>query len=387
MRVATSVTDLPAATDIVVIGGGIVGASVAYELVTAGRDVVVVDPARPGRASDAGAGIASPQTNADPDPQWHEFGALAAAYLRELVERLRDDGADLGSEPLAECGSLVVALAEHEDPWFEQVAALATQRDPDVAEISATDAQTRFPVLCRPWRALFSPHSARVDGRGLTRALHAAIAGRGSPLVHTEVDKLTRLGDRVVSVSTAEGSIACEQVVLAAGAWSTALAAPLGVRLPVEPTKGEIVHLVQRPTGELSESGAWPIVQPVLNFYLVPWAQGRVACGGTFDPGAGFDVRPTAEGLRDLLRESLVIAPGLGAAEVVETRVGLRPTTPDDRPLLGPLRGTANVHLCTGHGANGLLLGPYSGALVAAWLVRGDVNALLPYDADRFGVA
>jgi D-amino-acid dehydrogenase len=378
-------TDRPAATDIVVIGGGIVGASVAYELATAGRDVVVVDPARPGRASAAGAGIASPQTFADPDPQWHRFGEAAATHLRELVERLRHDDADPGADAFAECGSLVVALAEHEDPWFEEAAVLAMRRDPEVVEISASDAQGLFPVLCRPWRALFSPHSARVDGRGLTRALHAALSRRATPVVATEVGELSRRGDRVVSVSTTEGSIGCDQVVLAAGAWSAALAAPLGATLPVAPTKGEIVHLATAPTGEPGhDTGTWPIVQPVLNFYLVPWASGRVACGGTFDTGAGFDVRPTAAGLRDLLRESLVIAPGLGAAAVVETRVGLRPTTPDDRPVLGPLGGTANVHVCTGHGANGLLLGPYSGALVAGSILGGGPDALPPYSADRF---
>ena len=107
-------------------------------------------------------------------------------------------------------------------------------------------------------------------------------------------------------------------------------------------------------------------MQPILNFYLVPWPGGRVACGGTFEADAGFDTRPTAGGVRDLLRECVAIAPGLAGATFAEVRVGLRPTSADDRPLLGPLPGFTNVHVCTGHGANGLLLGPYSAALVAA---------------------
>ena len=332
----------------------------------AGGDVLVVDAQRPGRASRAGAGIASPQTFLDPDPQWHRFGEAAAAHISALIERLRAVGADPGADAYAECGSLVVALAEHEDPWFEEVASLARARHPEVVEIGASEAQARFPALGRPWRALFSPRSARVDGRRLTGALHAALGLLGVPVVASEVQGLSRRGDRVVAVSTSEGGVGCGEVVLAAGAWTAELARSLGANVPMAPTKGEIVHLALPADGDQrAPSGAWPIVQPVLNFYLVPWPGGRVACGGTFDAAAGFDMRPTAAGLRDLLRECLVIAPGLAQAEVVETRVGLRPMTPDDRPVLGPLPGVGNVHLCTGHGANGLLLGPYSGALVA----------------------
>jgi D-amino-acid dehydrogenase len=128
----------------------------------------------------------------------------------------------------------------------------------------------------------------------------------------------------------------------------------------------------------------WPIVQPILNFYLVPWPGGRVACGGTFEPDAGFDVRPTAGGVRDLLRECVAMAPGLANATLAEIRVGLRPTTPDDRPLLGPMPDMANVHVCTGHGANGLLLGPYSAALVAAGLTGATPADPMPYGAGRF---
>jgi D-amino-acid dehydrogenase len=123
-------------------------------------------------------------------------------------------------------------------------------------------------------------------------------------------------------------------------------------------------------------------VQPVLNFYLVPWPGGRVACGGTFEAGAGFDTRPTAGGLRDLLRECVAIAPGLATATFSEVRVGLRPTSADDQPLLGALPGCDNVYVCTGHGPNGLLLGPYSASLVASQ-VAGAPAGPLPYDVSR----
>ena len=378
-EVATIGTTLT--TDVAVIGGGIVGAALAYELSVAGAGVVLLDGDRPGRASAAGAGIASPQTFAEADPDWYRFGAAAAAHLRMLVQRLSDDGVPIGADAFTECGSLVLALAEHEDAWFEEVAALATARDEHVTEVSASEARALFPPLCRPWRALHSPHSARVDGRRLTEALRAAAVRRGATLVPAGAATVDLFTSGGASISAGDVTVSSAAVVLAAGAWSAALAQQLGADVPVFPTKGEIVHV-----GAPDDSARWPIVQPVANFYLVPWPDGRVACGGTFEPGAGFDVDPAAKGVRDLLRECLTIAPGLVDGTLLETRVGLRPTSPDDRPLLGPLAGASDVHVCTGHGASGLLLGPHSAALVAAGLVTGaPPDELAPFTPDRFG--
>lgn len=382
------------------------GTSVAYELACAGASVALIDASLPGRASDAGAGIISPETFHEPDPQWFEFGIDAARHLRSLVARLADDGADPGPTGFAECGSLVVALAEHEDPWFSEVRAVVGARRPDVAEISTDDARAMFPPLGRLWRALHSPSAARVDGRALCHAMRVASQRRGVTFVSMEAIGVDRRGDRVSAVRGADDVVPCGAFVWAGGAWSGNATRWLGVELPVTPTKGQIVHVVLPDDGRAHGSddgrahgsdggsdggagtatGRWPIVQPILNFYLVPWPGGRVACGGTFEPEAGFDVRPTAGGVRDLLRECVTIAPGLADATLAEVRVGLRPTSVDDRPLLGPVPGLANVHVCTGHGANGLLLGPHSAALVAAGIVGGAPGTVVPYGAARFTV-
>jgi D-amino-acid dehydrogenase len=379
--------------DVVVVGGGLVGAALSYELACAGASVALVDASHPGRASDAGAGIVSPETFHDPDEEWFAFGADAAGHLDTLNARLAEDGADPGPEAFARCGSLVVALAEHEDPWFTEVADRIAARHVDVAEISAGEARALFPPLGPLWRALHSPAAARVDGRRLSDAIRTAAVRRGVTFHSMEVVAFDHRGDRVTSVLGEHGAVHCDTMVLAGGAWSPGAARRLGVDLPVTPTKGQIVHVAlpaldRADAGgiEGSASGRWPLVQPILNFYLVPWPGGRVACGGTFEADAGFDCRPTAGGLRDLMRECVAIAPGLVDATFLEVRVGLRPTSADDRPLLGPLPGWANVHACTGHGANGLLLGPYSGALVAAGVLGTSVGepTPVPYPAARF---
>ena len=364
------------------------GACVAYELVGAGASVALIDASLPGRASDAGAGIVSPETLTEPDREWFDFGVAAARHLRSLLARLGEDGSDPGPDAFAECGSLVVALAEHEDPWFTEVAALVRARTPDVAEVSAAEARAMFPPLGRLWRALHSPSAARIDGRMLRDSVRDSCRRRDVTLVSMEATGLDRRGDRVTAVRGANEIVHCGAVVLAGGAWSGGAAPWLGVPLPVTPTKGQIVH-VALPADDRSGEGAtgsdrWPIVQPILNFYLVPWADGRVACGGTFEPDAGFDVRPTAGGVRDLLRECVAIAPGLANATLLEVRVGLRPTSADDRPLLGPVPGLPNVHVCTGHGANGLLLGPYSAALVAADITGAAPPGEILYGMGRF---
>jgi D-amino-acid dehydrogenase len=370
-----------ALADVVVVGGGLVGTSIAYELACAGAQVSLVDSADPGRASGAGAGIVSPQTFREPDEPWVELGVNAARHLATLVTRLADDGCDPGAHAFARCGSLVVALAEHEDRWFTEAADTILGRDHGVREIPTDDARSMFPPLGRVWRVLHNPEAARVDGRSLTASLRGAATARGVVVIDDHATGLTRSGDRVTELRLGDDVVGCGALVLATGAWSATWGATLGAALPVRPTKGQIVHVT---SPDDTDSGTWPIIQPILNFYLVPWPAGRVACGGTFEADAGFDIRPTAAGVRDLLRECVTIAPGLGAATFTEVRVGLRPMSADDRPILGPLPGWANVHVCTGHGAEGLLMGAYTGALVASG-VRGEPSPeIAPYGAGRF---
>jgi D-amino-acid dehydrogenase len=368
--------------DVLVIGGGLLGSSVAYELARTGTRVVLADDGEPGRASDAGAGICSPQTWRDPDDGWWRFGEAAASHLEELVGRLTESGVNPGADAFAQCGSLVVALAEHEDQWFGAAKDTIQARAPAVQEISAGEARTMFPPLRQVWRALHNPRAARVDGKKLTAALRNAGARRGVTLFEGRANAVERSGDRVTAVQVGSERISAGSVVLAAGAWSGGLAGTFGARLPVVPLKGQIVHVVAE--GQPNSDG-WPIVQPILNFYLVPWPGGRVACGGTFEADAGFDARPTAAGLRDLLRECVAIAPGLATAAFQQVRVGLRPASADERPLLGRLPGRSNVYVCTGHGAEGLLLGAYSGALVAAAVLGENPSELEPFGPGRFG--
>lgn len=380
--------------DVAVVGAGLVGLSLAYELACLGTSVTVVDASLPGRATDAGAGILSPATSHDTDAALWAFLQQCGAHYPRLLARLEADGADVGATGYGVCGLLSLGLREHEDAWFAPFAELTLHRSAGVvAEVSPSEAQALFPPLGPVHRALYSPTSARVDGRGMAAALRHAAAARGVAFVSGAVHGVAAgpgdgagVGRHVTSLEI-EGrrNVDCAALAVAGGAWTAAMGEWLGRALPVGPTKGQIVHLgVDAPTGD------WPIAQPLLTHYLVPWPGGRVACGGTFEPGAGFSVDVTAAGLHELLRECLLVAPGLAGATYGETRVGLRPTSADDRAVVGRVPGWSNAWVATGHGANGLLQGPYSGRVLAHAIAGMGVpvdETPLPdaFDPGRFG--
>jgi glycine/D-amino acid oxidase-like deaminating enzyme len=148
--------------------------------------------------------------------------------------------------------------------------------------------------------------------------------------------------------------------------------------------RGQIAHLLLPG----ADTGRWPIVLGFGSHYLLGFPGGRVVAGATREDGAGYDPRPTAAGVHEVLGEALRAAPGLAGATLYEVRVGLRPTSRDGLPILGPVPGHPNLHLATGHGPYGLQVGPWSGAAVAD-LVLGDPVGLDlgPYSAGRFSPA
>ncbi len=366
--------------DVVVIGGGLVGTSLCYELVTRGLEVVLVDRHHEGRATDAGAGILAPETFLDEDDDWAALARLAGDHHRSLDERVTEDGGE--GTGRYECGLVKVSTSEGEDEWLERGYDLAARRSPGVVErIDPSEAVRMFPPLAPVRDAIFNTKAARIDGRKANSAIGMAAAARGLRTVDSEVVALSLAGGRATGVETRAGPISAGQVAIAGGAWSSAFASELGFTIPVKPMKGQIIHMVLPET----ETAGWPILQPVFSHYLVPWPGGRVACGGTLEPEAGFDTRPTAHGVHELLREGLRTAPDLAPATIHEIRVGLRPACTDDRPVLGAIPGWANVHVATGHGTEGLLMGPYTAALVAESIITGSVPpSIAGLSAERF---
>jgi D-amino-acid dehydrogenase len=369
--------------DAVVIGGGVVGASTAYHLVRAGVRTLLVDRRDRGRATDAGAGILSTATRVDdPDPI-ERFEARATAYYPVLIEHLQGEGA---SDPgYRVCGSLTVAVDDDEIAHFHEVRTglrrWRAAKDHGFAEIGPDEAKALFPPLADVKGAIHCGRGARVDGRSLAAALLRAAAQRGLEVRYAAAEELVVEHGAVAAIRVAGDRSACGYAVVAAGAWSKDLGRPLGIDIPVEPQRGQIIHLGLPGV----DTSSWPIVLAFRGHYMVPWEDGRVAVGATRETGSGFRAHTTAAGIAEVLAEALRVAPGLTAAEIREIRVGLRPASRDGLPILGRVPSIANLLLASGHGPIGLQLGPYSGKVVAGMIADGAAETDIgPFSLARF---
>jgi D-amino-acid dehydrogenase len=374
--------------DAAVIGGGLLGTATAYHLVSAGARTVLVDRADVGRATDAGAGILSPETNSRDPEAWFRLAVEAVQYYPALIERLR--GEQAGDTGYARCGQLVVAVSDDEiEPFarakrivFERQRSRGLPKPADLHEVTASEARELFPPLAPVHGAIYSRVAARVDGRLLNRALLTAAEARGLVVRQGSVDRLALEGGTVKGVVIGGETVAAGAVAIAGGAWSEAFATQLGVTIPVAPQRGQIIHLGLRGT----DTSRWPVVSAFHHHYMVAWPDSRVVVGATRETGSGFTPWTTTAGVREVLGEALRVAPGLASAEIREIRVGLRPFTSDTLPVLGPVPGVAGVYLVTGHGPTGLTLGAFSGKLVAAQMLgKAPETDLAAFSVTRFG--
>jgi D-amino-acid dehydrogenase len=371
-------------SDVVVIGGGVVGVSAAYHLTRSGLNVTLVDRADEGQATAAGAGIISPATSVKPPAAYFPLAFKAVEYYPTLLAHLAEDGETETGYEVA--GALFVATNDEEAERLPAVQRLVEERQLAgvshigmVSRVGAEGALDLFPALGHIEDAFHVAGAARVDGRLLRDALQRAAQKRGAAILHGDA-MLARDGDGV-QVTVDGRVLPAGAVVIAGGAWSHTLTDMLGVALPVYPQRGQILHL---DVGE-AETSHWPIVLGFHAHYILTFPRHRVVAGATREDDAGYDRRVTAGGVHEALGEALRVAPGLASATLREVRVGLRPASPDNLPILGAAPGLRDVYLATGHGASGLQLGPYSGALVADLIQGKSIPlALAPFAPERF---
>jgi D-amino-acid dehydrogenase len=345
----------------IVVGAGVLGASTAYHLARAGAQVIVIDAARDGRATAAGAGIICPWVSGVEDPVFYALYAGGGRYYSDLVPALAELGeTDLG---FRRSGALVVSTDTSELAFIERFARQRQRDAPEMGTITRLlphQARALFPPLRDDFGAVHVAGGARVDGRRLAAALLRAAQTQGATL-RTGEATLRVERSRVTGVTVAGETISADEIILTAGVWAPELLHRLGIPLAITPQRGQIMHL----RVAAHDTRDWPVILPPGSHYLLAFDDGRVVVGATREPDAGYAYRVTAAGQAEILRHALDVAPGLATAELIETRVGFRPVGPNVRPVLGRVRGVEGLVIGNGLGAAGLTIGPFAGRLLA----------------------
>lgn len=343
-----------------VVGGGVIGLAVAWRAAESGRQVTLFDPSPGSGASWIAGGMLAPLSEGWPgEGPVLDFGAASLARWPEFADRLRVAS---GESVFAADGVLTVALDAADAADLHTIADWVAAQGHRLQECDRTTVRALEPALARKVRlGLLAVDELAVDNRSLVTALRRVAVAAGVRFVAEAVTDLAALPQ--------------DTVVLTAGHRS----ASLWPGLPVRPVKGEILRLRAR-------RGVSPAPSRVVRgrmhgrpIYLVPRA-GGIVVGATQHEAS--DTAVTVAGVRDLIEDAQELFPGVGEYELVEAAAGLRPTTPDNLPLIGWL--SDRVFAATGHGRNGILTAPLTVAATLAALAGEQLDEAKAAQPQRF---
>jgi glycine oxidase len=366
-------------SDIIVVGAGVVGCAIAYELSRRGASVEVVDERAIGMgATQASAGILAPYVEAHEGSPLFELSVRSLDLFDEFVERVTSESGVAVS--YRRSGTLQVATDDASMKALRETAELLSRAGVHAEIVDGPAARSEEPHLAADVAGglVITTHGF-VSANELTRAVAAAARRHSARFVaQSRVQRIARVNGDIV-VDTDRGSLNGNAVVLAAGSWSGTIDVDaVTPRVPVRPMRGQLLYLVW--PGSPLRRVTW---SP--RCYLVPWDDGTVLVGATMED-AGFDERTTVAGIRDLMDAACEVVPHTWTAAFAEARVGLRPRSADDLPIIGPSRIIPSLMYATGHYRNGVLLSPLTAKLVADVMLDGRVDPVLEsVRPSRFG--
>jgi glycine oxidase len=364
---------------VVIIGGGIIGCSIAYYLSKSGVAVTVLERGEIGsQASGAAAGLFSAWKPLAQMDAYNRLLFVGQSLLYELIAELEDaTGIDLEYERSGTLRTIQHASRmEKLRPWVASCRAVGLP----VELLDEEETRQREPLLSPDiCGALLLPGEGQVRAQRVVEALAKAATAYGATFTtHEEIVALQQHKNKVSSVTTAQGEvIACDYLVLAPGAWAAHCGRWLNLTLPVTPQRGQLLSLRQPPTA---------IHHIVIGkgIYVAPKKDGTIIVGATKED-IGFDARVTAGGAFWLLDWALKLMPALEQCTLERVWSGLRPKTPDNYPILGIAPGWENVALALGHHSFGILLSAITGQSMAELITSGHIPPIIkPFSLERF---
>jgi glycine oxidase len=365
-------------SEIIVVGAGVVGSAIAYELARRGASVQLVDDRQPGMgATQASAGMLAPFTEAkDRDATFLDLAVRSLELYDAFVARV----AETSKLPVGykRTGTIDVASTPERLASLLDIASRLRARGVPLSMLDAVDTRKEEPQLGRAVEgALLIPAHGYVNAGELTRALVAAARCHGAHVIEGRVRHIAGR-DGALIVETGRGPLAADVVVVAAGSWSGQIDIAGVAPVPVRPVRGQLLHLAW--TGPPLKRVTWGD-----QCYLVPWDDGTLLVGATMEE-VGFDERTTADAVRRLLEAAFDLVPAASKAAFLSARAGLRPGTPDALPVIGWSTTMPNLMYATGHFRNGVLLCPLTAQLVADAVLNDVVDPKLAATAPtRFG--
>jgi glycine oxidase len=363
--------------DVIVIGGGVVGAACAHALAHRGVAVTLLEPGpEAGAATPAAAGMLAPFAEAQPDDPMLSLAIRARDLYAELVPALEEEtGHDVGfrTEGIAQ-----LAVTSDDVETIKEAVTWQRQAGFPVEWLSVEEVRELLPgVGPDVLGAGLAPEDGALDPSALRLALLecARRPHHGATLIAEPAEQILFEGERVSAVRTPSQTLSSDAVVVAAGCWSGRIRG-LPRSLPVEPVRGQILCL------------AWPEGEPPAIVYAgkgyVMERAGEAIAGSTMER-VGFDASTTPDGIIRIRETVTRIYPALATAEPRRTWAGLRPVTPDSRPLIGLDPRVPNLWYATGHGRNGILLAAMTGQLIAQQYAGDEIEYdLAPVSPSRF---
>ncbi|WP_432696813.1 glycine oxidase ThiO [Marinobacterium sp. YM272] len=342
----------------IVIGAGVIGLMMARELTRAGQRVTIIEKGISAKeASWAGGGIVSPLY------PWRHGEAVTRLALwsqSSYILLAQELFAETGIDPeLRQKGIIMVDV-------HDEAEALQWGHDHyrPLVQVDSEFIHSKEPRINADFRSgIWMPEVASIRNPRLGQALRKSVVSHPNVelIENCEVSGFITSAERIEGVSTSRGEIRADETVVASGAWSGGLLESLGLKLPVEPVRGQMM-VFKAPVGLIDR------IVMLNGRYLIPRSDGRILVGSTLEH-VGFDKQTTEEARESLYKTALTILPDLAQYPVEHHWAGLRPGSPEGIPFIGQVPGWSGLHLNCGHYRNGLVLAPASTRLLSDLLL------------------
>ncbi len=371
---------------ILIIGGGVIGLGIGWQLAKSGASVTIYEQAKAGRAASwAAAGMLAPLAEAHTEePELLKLGCQSLAVYPQWVQELEAD-AEMPIGYRVE-GTLIVGLEPDDTHQLRHLYASQQDLGLDVEWLIGRAAREIEPALSpRVTAAIRCESDHQVDNRLMVEALGRAYQRYGGVLCESSnVERIVTESEVVTGVQTQESFQAADVIILAAGCWSAQIEGlPDAILPPVRPVKGQMLALQMEAGITIKNVIRTVRARYPTSVYLVPRTDGRLIVGATSEE-MGFDTRLTAGGIFELLRGAWEAVPGIYELPLLETWTGLRPGSRDNAPILGktPIE---NLIYATGHYRNGILLTPITAYEISKLILTGETSeTIAPFQLDRF---